>query len=169
MNDTIFSSSRLIPLILRDVVVYPTNEVVLTFGRKKSINSINYALSKDKLVALFTQRDGKIEDPQFDDLYSIGTLCVVERTLKTDGELNALVKGVARIKLIRLENESTIELVEVEELGETFFSQELEALARHLTTQFAKRSTWANPSSLPFYASHVWGRDRTADQTPPRS
>ena len=138
MNDTIFSSSRLVPLIpVRDVVVYPTNEVVLTFGRKKSINSINYALSKDKLVALFTQRDGKIEDPQFDDLYSIGTLCVVERTLKTDGELNALVKGVARIKLIRLENESSIELVEVEELGETVvFSQELEALARHLTTQF---------------------------------
>ncbi|PIR98858.1 endopeptidase La [Candidatus Collierbacteria bacterium CG10_big_fil_rev_8_21_14_0_10_44_9] len=138
MNDTIFSSSRLVPLIpVRNVVVYPTNEVVLTFGRKKSINSINYALGKDKLVALFTQRDGKIEDPQFDDLYSIGTLCVVERTLKTDGELNALVKGIARIKLVRLENESTIELAEIEELGETVvLSQELEALARHLTTQF---------------------------------
>lgn len=138
MNDTIFSSSRLLPLIpVRNVVVYPTNEVVLTFGRKKSINSINYALGKDKLVALFTQRDGKIEDPQFDDLYSIGTLCMVERTLKTDGELNALVKGIARIKLVRLENESTIELVEIEELGETvILSQELEALVRHLTTQF---------------------------------
>lgn len=138
MNDTIFSSSRLVPLIpVRNVVVYPTNEVVLTFGRKKSINSINYALGKDKLVALFTQRDGKIEDPQFDDLYSIGTLCMVERTLKTDGELNALVKGIARIKLVRLENQSTIELVEIEELGETvILSQELEALARHLTTQF---------------------------------
>lgn len=127
-----------IPLIpVRDVVVYPTNEVVLTFGRKKSMVAINSALEKDKLVALFTQRDPKIEDPEFKDLYDIGTLCMVERTLKTDGELNALVRGIARIKLIRLEVDAPVQLVVVEELVEfAKATEELEALARHLTTQF---------------------------------
>lgn len=127
-----------VPLIpVRDVVVYPTNEVVLTFGRKKSMNAVNVALTKDKLVALFTQRDGKDDDPSIVDLFDIGTLCTVERTLKTDGELNALVRGIARIKLIRVESDSPVQMIEVEELLENETTNlELEALARHLTTQF---------------------------------
>ncbi len=127
-----------IPLIpVRDVVVYPTNEVVLTFGRKKSILAVESALSKDKYIALFTQKDGKIENPELKDLYDLGTLCIVERTLKTDGELNALVRGIARIKLQSLVSETPVQIVEVIELEETFHnSPELEALGRHLTTQF---------------------------------
>jgi len=127
-----------VPLIpVRDVVVYPTNEVVLTFGRKKSMQAVDSSLSKDKLVALFTQRDGKINDPELKDLYGVGTLCTVERTLKTDGELNALVRGLARIRLVTLESDTPIQIVEVEELSENVVpSAELEALARHLTTSF---------------------------------
>lgn len=146
MNETIFSNllpveklpTKIVPLIpVRDVVVYPTNEVVLTFGRKKSILAINSALAKDKYVALFTQRDGKLEDPETKDLYNIGTLCIVERTLKTDGELNALVRGISRIKLIRFTDNEPVQMVEVEELKDkTENTVELEALARHLTTQF---------------------------------
>ncbi len=132
------TNTRQIPLIpVRDVVVYPTNEVVLTFGRKKSMLAVNAALAKDKLVALFTQIDPKIEDPKLKDLYKIGTLCVVERTLKTDGELNALVRGIARIKLLKEVTGAPVQTVEVVELTETLEnSEELEALARHLTTQF---------------------------------
>ena len=127
-----------VPLIpVRDVVVYPTNEVVLTFGRKKSILAIDKALSTDKYVALFTQKDGKIDDPELKDLYEIGTLCIVERTLKTDGEQNALVKGIARIKLTKQELDTPVQIVEVVELIETVnVTPELEALARHLTAQF---------------------------------
>lgn len=127
-----------VPLIpVRDVVVYPTNEIVLTFGRKKSMLAVNAALAKDKLVALFTQVDPKIDDPQVKDLYKIGTLCVVERTLKTDGELNALVRGIARIKLVKELESDPVQMVEVVELIETFEQNaELEALGRHLTTQF---------------------------------
>jgi ATP-dependent Lon protease len=128
----------IVPLIpVRDVVVYPTNEVVLTFGRKKSMNAVNTALSKDKMVALFTQRDSKEDDPNIAGLYEIGTLCTVERTLKTDGELNALVRGIARIKLVRVDSDSPVQMIEVEELIENNdTSLELEAMARHLTTQF---------------------------------
>ncbi len=127
-----------VPLVpVRDVVVYPTNEIVLTFGRRKSQNAVNAALAKDKLVALFTQIDPKIEDPNLDNLYRVGTLCIVERTLKSEGELNALVRGIARIKLVRSVEESPIQLVEVSEIPEHLDnSEEIEALARHLTTQF---------------------------------
>lgn len=127
-----------VPLIpVRDVVIYPTNEVVLTFGRKKSQAAINTALGRDKLVALFTQKNKDLEDPNIEDLYEVGTLCLVERTLKSEGELNALVKGVARIKLVKEVESSTFPLYEVVELLENLeVSPELEALGRHLTSQF---------------------------------
>ncbi|MFH1244744.1 MAG: endopeptidase La [bacterium] len=130
--------THVVPLIpVRDVVVYPTNEVVLTFGRKKSQAAINAALTKDKLIALFTQRDPKLEDPAVGDLYTIGTLCTVERTLKTEGELNALVRGIARISLVKNIEGEAVQSVEVVELIEKIeLGVELEALARHLTTQF---------------------------------
>jgi ATP-dependent Lon protease len=127
-----------VPIIpVRDVVVYPTNEIVLTFGRKKSMLAVNAALAKDKLVALFTQIDSKLDDPGIKDLYKVGTLCVVERTLKTDGELNALVRGIARIKLVKELESDPVPMCEVVELVETSEQNaELEALGRHLTTQF---------------------------------
>ena len=132
------SKNHVVPLIpVRDMVVYPTNEVVLTFGRKKSILAINAAMSTDKYVALFTQREGKLEDPELKDLYEIGTLCIVERTLREGGELNALVRGVARIKLLAETADSPYQIVSVSELTETsVVTPELEALSRHLTTQF---------------------------------
>ena len=127
-----------VPLIpVRDVVVFPSNEVVLTFGRKKSIQAVDSAVSKDKYIALFTQRDSQIDDPQIKDLYDVGTLCLVERTLKDGGEQNALVKGIARIKIVSIKEESPVQLVTVEELSQHIkISPEIEALARHLTTQF---------------------------------
>ncbi len=131
--------TRLVPLIpVRDVVVYPTNEVVLTFGRKKSILAIKASESRDKLVALFTQKDSRLENPDSKkDLYRVGTLCVVERTLKTGGELNALVRGIARIKLIKTHESSPVEMVLVEELVEkNTVGEEIEAMGRHITAQF---------------------------------
>lgn len=136
VKSLIFHQAPLIPV--RDIVVFPTNEVVLTFGRRKSQNAVNAALAKDKLVALFTQRDPQLDNPELKDLYQIGTLCIVERTLKTDGELNALVRGIARIKLVsEIGSNPSVQMVEVAEIPEKQDnSAEIEALSRHLTAQF---------------------------------
>jgi len=129
---------QIVPLIpVRDVVVFPQNDIVLTFGRRESILAVNSALAKDKYVALFTQKDLNVNNPTLEDVYPVGTLCLVERTLKTDNELNALVRGVARIKLKKLISESPFPTVEVEVLPENLELDEVgKALARHLTTQF---------------------------------
>lgn len=127
-----------VPLIpVRDVVVFPHSEIVLTFGRRKSMLAINASMSGDKVIALFTQKDSEQNDPGTKDVYRIGTLCVVERTLKSDNELNVLVRGISRIKLIRETGNDPYPRVEVVELPEsTPITTEIEALARHLTTIF---------------------------------
>lgn len=139
---------RTVPLIpVREVVVFPQTELVLTFGRRKSVLAVSSALqSGDKLIALFTQEDPEIDDPKIDDLYRVGTLCVVERTLKNDGELNVLVRGLTRIYLKDIVQESPFQMAEVSELAEkTVDNNELKAMARHLTSIFRQAVNLGKP------------------------
>lgn len=147
-NETIYNSTKLpsttterhlVPLVpVRDVVLFPTNEIVLTFGRKSSIAAINAALaSSPRQIAVFTQHNLTTDNPEPSDLYSIGTLCSVERTLKNDDELNVLVKGLKRIKFLRLTASSPNNIAEVEVLSEvSLFDEELEALGRRVSALF---------------------------------
>ncbi|HBO10724.1 TPA: endopeptidase La [Candidatus Collierbacteria bacterium] len=146
MTKTIFHSllpvkklpTHIVPLVpVRGVVVFPTNELVLTFGRRQSQQAVTSALTTpQKLIVIFTQKDADLENPALTDLYPVGTLCSVERTLKSDNELNALVRGIARVKFVRVIQESPLQLVEVEELPEQIeLDAETEALAHHLTQE----------------------------------
>lgn len=147
MTDTIYSNEvaltpsniLTIPLVpVRDVVIFPTNEVVLTFSRKQSIEAINKALgSTGKQVAIFTQRSSDVSSPTPKDLYNIGTLATVERTLKNDDDLNVLVRGVKRVKFVKLVEVDGSQLAQVELIQEIISPDpELEAVARRVTNLF---------------------------------
>lgn len=101
----IFESNLQPPLILpvvpiREGVLFPGTESVLTFGRKSSIAAIKQARYTKNLVVLVTQKDQDKEEPQPEDLYKIGTLAIVDRTLAADNQLNVLVRGVNRIEIL---------------------------------------------------------------------
>lgn len=147
MTDTIYSNTlpavpptrHNVPIVpVRDVVIFPTNEIVLTFARKESINAINQALAASpKHIAIFTQKNSEVDNPKASDLYTIGTLASVERTLKNDEELNVLVKGLKRVKLKGVNTAESVQLAEVEEVSETIlFDEELEALGRRVSALF---------------------------------
>lgn len=128
-----------VPIVpVRDVVIFPTNEIVLTFARKESIRAINQALAANpKHIAIFTQKSSDVDNPKTSDLYTIGTLASVERTLKNDEELNVLVKGLKRVKLKGVNTSESVQLAEVEEVVETIlFDEELEALGRRVSALF---------------------------------
>ncbi|OGG00342.1 hypothetical protein A2Y99_00955 [Candidatus Gottesmanbacteria bacterium RBG_13_37_7] len=92
---------RSLPVIpIRDGVVFPNTEIVLTFGRPKSLSAIEASNSTDRMVVLIMQKNPRNHDPQPSEMYSIGTVARIERLLKTDGEINALVKGIARIEVL---------------------------------------------------------------------
>ena len=57
---------------LRGLVVFP--EMVLHFdvGRKKSISALKHAMNSNQKVFLVAQRDAAVDDPNIDDLYSVG-------------------------------------------------------------------------------------------------
>ncbi|HOG37507.1 MAG TPA: endopeptidase La, partial [Candidatus Woesebacteria bacterium] len=83
--------------------LFPSVETSLFFGRKESMNSLLHAYDNtNKLVIITTQKDGRIENPNFNDLYNVGVLAKIEHILQTDGNLHAIVKGVSRVNIVNL-------------------------------------------------------------------
>ena len=97
-----FPKSESLPLIpLRDVVVYPEMVIPLFVGRDKSVQAIETAVtSTDKQLLLVAQLEPRIDDPEADQLYEIGTLASILQLLKLpDGTLKILVEGQQRVKV----------------------------------------------------------------------
>ena len=87
-------------MAVRDVVVFNYMIIPLFVGRPNSVEAVNAALAGDKLLMLLTQKDATSDDPGPEDLYDVGMVCMVMRTLKLpDGRLKVLVQAVSKAKV----------------------------------------------------------------------
>lgn len=133
--------TRTYPVIaVRDGIVFPKTENVLVFGRTKSIATINESLKRDKKMVLIMQKNVNDEDPKKEDLLTIGVLVSIEKTIIGEkGEVNAMVKGIERVKIIEYTKEvpyfeATIQnVVEVVETGD-----EINAMVKYISQQMKK-------------------------------
>jgi ATP-dependent Lon protease len=90
-------------LLTRGIVVFPGSILDIEIGRLKSINSINLASEDDKKVIVVCQKDPQIEDPKFDDIYQVGTLCDITFLQKNDdNSYKVSVKGTKRVHINKL-------------------------------------------------------------------
>ncbi|MDD2466457.1 MAG: LON peptidase substrate-binding domain-containing protein, partial [Desulfobulbus sp.] len=86
---------------LRDIVLFPGMVAPLVVGRKKSIMALEAAMENRSLIFLVTQKDARVDDPEQDDLYSLGTLATVMQLLRLpDGTIKALVEGKRRAIIV---------------------------------------------------------------------
>jgi ATP-dependent Lon protease len=106
-----------LPLVpLRDIVVFPYTMVPFVVGRRASLLAVEQALLHNKKIFLATQRDAKVDNPQPEDINVIGTMANVVQSLKLpNGNIKLLVEGVARGRIIELqeENEALIALLKI--------------------------------------------------------
>lgn len=94
-------------LVLKNTVLFPGIVIPITVGRDKSIRAIQEAYNTDKFVAVISQKNPKVEDPNADDLYNVGSVARILKLLKMpDGTTTAILKGVRRIQLNALLQES---------------------------------------------------------------
>ena len=97
---------KLIPIIpIRDGIVFPHTESILTFGRPKSLAALENAFNGERTVVFALQKNPRQNDPFPEDLFETGTLSRIERMIRSDGEVNALVKGLARVKITNIQDE----------------------------------------------------------------
>jgi ATP-dependent Lon protease len=87
-----------IPVIaLRTQVVLPRTLENVDVGRPKSKRALEEAQAADQRVLLVVQREPRIDDPGPDDLYAVGTICVVKQVIRLpDDTLQVLVEGRER-------------------------------------------------------------------------
>lgn len=131
---------RLIPVIpIRDGIVFPHTESILTFGRPKSLAALESAFAGERIVCFALQKNPRQNDPETGDLFSMGTVAHIERMIRTDGELNALVRGLTRAKILYYEDHGNYFLAKIEEIEEEVLDRpELQALSNHLIAEFKK-------------------------------
>jgi ATP-dependent Lon protease len=100
-EDAGFEVPEELPVVpLREFVVFPYMVVPLFVARERSIAALEDALASERLVLLAAQRNSEIDDPHPDDLFRVGTVAMVMRTLRLpDGRLKALVQGLAKARI----------------------------------------------------------------------
>ena len=90
-------------LPLRDIVIYPFMIVPLFVSRDRSIRAVEEALSKDRMILLVSQKDVNKEEPEQDDLYTVGTVAIIMRMLKLpDGRIRILIQGLSRCRVDKI-------------------------------------------------------------------
>ena len=56
-------------LPLRDTVLFPNSFMPLAVARESSVRLIDEAIGGGKIIGVFTQRDGSVDEPLLDDLH----------------------------------------------------------------------------------------------------
>ena len=93
-----------IPILsLRNTVLFPGVVLPISIGRPKSIQLIKDAYRNDKIVGTVAQKDPDLENPEYQDLHSIGTIGQIVKLLEMpDGSTTAIIQGRKRMMLQEL-------------------------------------------------------------------
>lgn len=124
---------------LRDIIVFPHMTVNLDIGRKESIEAVRAAGRSDRYLVMIMQRDGKVEVPQEEDLYSFGTVVKVKQMLQLPGGLIRIqAEGISRIRVHSVLRKENCLVSQVEDVPEIEPSDALrgEAYRRALLKSF---------------------------------
>jgi len=125
---------------IRDGLVFPKTEAPLIFGRPKTVKAFKAALKKNKQLILVLQKDGKINEPRTGDLYTTGIIISIERFASLEhGELQVLVRGLSKVRLIQYEAEEPYLVAQYEELVEQdMIDDEIKAMVLYLNNELKK-------------------------------
>ena len=87
-------------LPVRDLVVFPYMIVPLFVSRDLSVQAVDEALARDRLVWMSAQKDGSEDAPGPDGMFKMGTVGMVMRMRKLpDGRVKVLVQGLVKATL----------------------------------------------------------------------
>ncbi len=139
-QDNQLSKEFILPLVpIRDGIVFPGVEMILTFGRQKSVAAIDAAFQSGKRIILALQRNANINDPKPEDLYQIATVGEIVQMMRNDGEINALIRGIAKVGILSYEMVDPYYVAKIIELADVVEEDdEVKALTNHLMSELRK-------------------------------
>lgn len=136
-NQTTEFSLPVVPI--RDGIVFPGTEMILTFGRQKSVSAIDAAFNSNKRIVLAMQRNASLNDPSPSDLYQIATVGEIVQMMRNEGEINALVRGITKVNVNSFDAVDPYYVARVSELTDTVEdTDEMKAMVNHLVLELRK-------------------------------
>jgi ATP-dependent Lon protease len=134
------TENQMYPVVpIRDGIVFPGTEMILTFGRQRSVSAIEAAQSSGKRMVLAMQRNANINDPTPSDLYSVGTLAEIVQMMKNDGEVNALVRGITKVDITSYEATEPFFVAKINSVSDSEEDDdEIKAMTRHMTSELRR-------------------------------
>ncbi len=130
-----------LPLVsVRDSIVFPNTENVLVFGRPKSVAAINESLKRDKQIILVMQKNPAQDDPAKSDLHTVGVLATIKNIVTGEkGEINALVRGLEKVKVHEFVKETPYYEVKTSKLeDEIVEDEEVQAMVKYISSQIKR-------------------------------
>ena len=154
-------------LTVRETVIYPGALLPVTVGRPSSLALVQ-SLGENRLIAVISQLDPRVESPGPQDLYQIGTVCMMHKAIKVPREnLLLFCEGVARIRTLEFTGTEPFLRAKVERLTEIEpeITPEVEALRQNVVSIF-QQIVAASPNlsdELAANASSITEPGRLAD------
>lgn len=104
MSETInHEDTFFMPMVaLRGLVAFPGSFIHFEVGRPQSIEAVNAAMQGNRKLFLVAQKDLSVEEPDVEDLYSIGVVATVKQVLRIPGRgenVRVAVEGITRARL----------------------------------------------------------------------
>ncbi|MBM3427608.1 MAG: endopeptidase La [Bacteroidetes bacterium] len=134
---------EVLPILpLRNTVLFPGVVIPITVGRDKSIRLIQEANKGQKTIGVVAQRNPDIDEPTFEDLFTIGTQAKIIRMLKMpDGNTTVILQGKKRFEIqgvVSLEPYYKAQVREFPELNRDDSNKEQQALFESMKEQALK-------------------------------
>lgn len=100
-NDKAENIKNISLIPLRDLVIFPSTLVPFIIGRSSSIDALDKANEKDKMIFLSAQMDASIDNPHPKDVYSMGVIAKIIRSVKMDDKnIKVIVEGKKRARIL---------------------------------------------------------------------
>ena len=107
-------------LPLRGVVMFPKMMLNFDVNRMRSLSAVDMAAQGDQLIFLTAQTDAGVNEPTFDDIYKVGTVCRIKQIVKEErGSTRVVVEGLWRGAIIETVDNDKCLYAAVEPYGET--------------------------------------------------
>ncbi|MBV9507929.1 MAG: endopeptidase La [Acidobacteriia bacterium] len=154
-------------LTVRDTVLFPGAMMPITVGRPSSLALVQ-SLGENRSLAVVSQLDAHVDTPGPDDLYPVGTLCVLHKVIRVPREnLLLFCEGVSRIRTREYTAREPFLKARIEKIPdlEPEPSEELEALRQNVLSLFQQIVAAAPNLSddLASTAVHITEPGRLAD------
>ncbi len=139
-NDA-YQPEELLPVLaLRNTVLFPQQVIPIYIGREKSLQLIENLPENNKKIAVIAQKNGSLEDPTLEDLYSFGAVAQVLKVFNMpDGSKSAIVQGLDRAIIKEYEQTTPYFTAMVETLTEDYEPDiEVDAMVSNIKTVYEK-------------------------------